>query len=120
MQRRVLLSLVNIGVAAGALFVIFGYPRYANYAIYIFLAWFVVSFSLVWAARGPAPVGRPAPGMAVPTPSASPSGTGPARGTAALRPTGPPAVGFCIYCATDLPDGADRCPACGHAGARLA
>ena len=120
MQRRVLLSLVNIGVAAGALFVIFGYPRYANYAIYVFLAWFVVSFALVWAARGSAPVGRTAPGIAVATPSAGPSGTGVVRGAGAASPAAPPAVGFCIYCGTDLPEGADRCPACGHAGARLA
>jgi hypothetical protein len=119
MQRRALLSMVNIGVAGGALFVIFAYPRFATYAIYVFLAWFVVSFSLVWVARGTTPAGRPTAGLAVPTPSGAAAGGLPVRSTGPAPPTPADSVGFCIYCATDLPDGVDRCPACGHAGARL-
>jgi hypothetical protein len=121
MQRRALLSLVNIAVAVGALLVIFLYPRFAGYAIYAFLGWFVVSFALVWVARGPSP----AAGPAVPGPTTTPSGrpaappAGPVRATAPNLTPDPVAVGFCIYCATDLPPEGDRCPACGHARARL-
>jgi len=116
MQRRALLSLVNIAVATGALLVIFLYPRYAGYAIYAFLGWFVVSFSLVWVARGPSPTAGPT----ALAPSATPGGRpGPAPGVARVTPTRPapePAeIGFCIYCASDLPAEATRCPACGHA-----
>ncbi len=120
MQRRALLSIVNIGVAAGALFVIFAYPRYAAYAIYVFLAWFVVSFVLVWAARGPAPAARPATAAGAPPSTGAASGTGVGRSPGGPSVAVPSRVTFCIYCAAELPDGVDRCPACGHAGARLA
>jgi hypothetical protein len=121
MQRRALLSLVNIAVAVGALLVIFLFPRFAGYAIYAFLGWFVVSFSLVWVARGSSPTVGPA----VPRPTTTPSGRPGSPSAGAVRPSPPgrapepPAVGFCIYCATDLPPETDQCPACGHARARL-
>jgi len=118
MQRRALFSLINLCVAAGALLVFFLFPRYAGYAIYAFLGWFLVGISTVWLlgnpsaepSRGPTPAPAGAGGAG---PAAAPlrSSTGGA-GTSAE-------VGFCIYCAADLPPGASRCPACGHAGARL-
>jgi hypothetical protein len=119
MQRRALLSLVNIAVAAGALLVFFLYPRYAGYAIYVFLGWFVVSFATVWIARGGSPVPGTSRGMAVPTPAGVPPSPAPMvrPGVPAAAPA--PPVSFCIYCAADLPVGTDRCPTCGHAGARL-
>ena len=121
MQRRALLSLVNIAVATGALLVIFLYPRFAGYAIYAFLGWFVVSFSLVWVARGPSPTAGPT----APGPTAAPGGR-PGRPLATAAAPAPPRrapepaeIGFCIYCAADLPPQADRCAACGHPRARF-
>ncbi len=123
MQRRALLSLVNLAVAAGALLVFFLYPRYAGYALYVFLGWFVVSLATTWATRGSAPaVGPRAVAAAAPaSPTTPPPRTGaPLAGAAAGgASTIPSGVGFCIYCAADLPADTDRCPACGHAGARL-
>jgi hypothetical protein len=119
MQRRTLFSIVNLGVAAGVLLVFFLFPRYAGYAVYAFLAWFLVGLSMIWLARGSAPVAGPGPLVATPAaaggalPSAAPvrkdGGT----------PSPPPEVGFCIFCATDLAPDADRCPACGHLRARF-
>jgi len=119
MQRRAMFSLINLGVAAGALIVFFLFPRYAGYAIYAFLGWFVVGLSTVWIARSNAPVPTPSPagvvaGQGTPLPSGS------ARPPAGSSPSSAPAVGFCIYCANDLPPGADRCLACGHARAQFA
>lgn len=112
MQRRAIFSLVNLAVAAAALFVLFAYPRYAGYAVYAFFGWFIVSLTVVWFARGTPPV------------SASAAGAGAAAGGAAATVPGTsapsPQIGFCVYCAADLPPGAGRCPACGHAAMRLA
>jgi hypothetical protein len=120
MQRRAVLSLINIGVAAVALLVFFLFPRYATYAIYAFLGWFLVSLVTVWVARGASPMpGPPTPGAVAAAAGAPAAATAPARRTAPAAPTAPAPIGFCIYCATDLPPGADRCPACGHTGARL-
>jgi len=115
MQRRALFSLINIAVAVGAIVVLFAFPRYAGYAIYGFLGWFVVSLSMIGFARG-------APAGAGPSSGGAPSGAG--SSAAPLPPAGRPAVGgaaappaipFCIYCATDLPTEAARCPGCGRA-----
>jgi hypothetical protein len=118
MQRRALFSLINIAVAAAAIVVLFAFPKYAGYAVYGFLAWFVVSLSVVWIARGtPSASARTSGGPAVgtvgaPLPSGSPS--------VPARPIGgstaaPATISFCIYCAADLPPGTDRCPSCGRA-----
>jgi hypothetical protein len=107
MQRRTLLSLVNLGVAGAALAVLFLLPQYATYAIYGFFAWFVVSLAIVWGSRGSRPVGRS-------TVAPAPTGPGGAlpTGRATTAPVAP--ISFCAYCAADLPIGAARCPACGH------
>jgi hypothetical protein len=110
-SHRTIFSLVNLAVLAAALGVWFLWPRYADYALYAFLGWIVVGFTLVF----------------VPWGSASASST--ARGSGAVQgspeaPTAPgagpnaavsPPIGFCIYCGYDLPPEARRCLACGHA-----
>jgi hypothetical protein len=110
---RTLLSLVNLGVLGATLAVWFTLPQYANYALYACLGWVVVAFALMYSAWGNRPFGAPAP---VGAGGASPAGAGGAPGSLAV-PSLPP-VDFCIYCATTLPVGASRCPACGHAAAR--
>jgi hypothetical protein len=120
MQRRALLYLVNFAVAGAVLLVFLAFPRYAVYAIYAFLGWFLVSLTTVWIARGGSPVTAPGPTVAV---SASAGPVGPAsagRPARAGEPLPPTEVGFCIYCATDLPATAERCPSCGHPRARFA
>ena len=114
MQRRTLLSLVNLGVAAVAVAIVFVLPQYATLAVYAFLGWFVVSLAVVWGSRGSRPVGAPA------ALSSSPSPAGPlaASGPPTAGPAGP--ISFCAYCAADLPAGATRCPACRHAVLALA
>ncbi|HYA11159.1 MAG TPA: hypothetical protein VEH10_05780 [Thermoplasmata archaeon] len=117
MRRRALFSLINLGVAAAAIVVLFVFPRYAGYAIYGFLGWFVVSLSTVWFARGTPQAAGPSPPAAAPAGGAAPlaSTARPATG----RPAAPPAIGFCIYCASDLAPDAVQCPSCGHAVKRV-
>ena len=102
MQRRVVLSLLYLGVTAAALAILFLLPQYATYALYGFLAWFIVSLALVWGARGAstAPGSRTGGGAGGGSPLASSGSASP--------------IPFCAYCAADLPAGASRCPACGH------
>ena len=108
MRGRLLLSIANLAVAAGALIVWFAFPQYGEYALWAFLAWIVVGFSTVWLRWGaPSPAGAAGPPAAA------------AAGATAGRVAGPPAISFCIYCAAELPVGASRCPACGHASPRL-
>ncbi len=121
MQRRALLSVVNIGVAVAALLIWFRYPRYWYYALYALFGWFLVSFSLTWTIR-PTPAG----GLAAPVGVARGAQRGgapaalsplPAAGPAPLRGNAPDdarPIPFCVYCATDLPEDAERCPACGR------
>jgi hypothetical protein len=119
-QRRTVFSIVNVAVAAAAIYVWYRYPQDVMYAIYALFGWFVVSFSLLWVVGGSA---RTHP--AAPTASTASSGGAPVPGarSAPLRsapadaaPSGPSApLGFCIYCAADLPADAHRCAACGHA-----
>ncbi len=108
MRGRLLLSLINLAVAATALLVWFTLPQYAEYALWVFLAWIVVGFSTIWLRWG------------TPTAAGAAGPSAPGAGGAAARPAaGSPGVGFCIYCGADLPTGATRCPTCGHADARL-
>ncbi len=107
---RTVFSLVNLGVLAVALGVWFLWPRYADYALYGFLGWTVIGFVLlfvVWGSR-PAASGSLASSAAGASPGADPS-RGPGSSAAS-----PAAIGFCVYCGTDLPPGATRCAACGH------
>jgi hypothetical protein len=107
---RTVFSFVNLGVLALALGIWFLWPRYADYAIYGFLAWTVVGFVLlfvVWGSR-PAAAGTHGAAGAGPSAGADPS-RGPSPPAAASAP-----IGFCVYCGTDLPVGATRCAACGH------
>jgi hypothetical protein len=118
-QRRAFFSLVNICVAAAAIVVLFAFPQYASYAIYGFLGWFVVSLSMVWFARGSPQTATPSPGAPLSSPGV-PSAPLPSTGRIPARaPTAPAPIAFCIYCALDLPPGADRCPSCGHAVRRF-
>jgi len=119
MQRRALFSLINLGVAAAAIVVLFAFPRYAGYAIYGFLGWFVVSLSMVWFARGAPQGAARSPVGAAPASGGGPAPLASAGRPAARVPATPPAIGFCIYCAADLPPDAERCPACGHAALRF-
>ncbi len=112
MHRRAVLWLVNIGIFSAAIVVLLEFPQYAGYIVYAFLGWFVVSLTTVWFARG-----TPSAASAAGTPPASgPAGPSrPLASGAAAAPT----IAFCIYCAADLPVGAERCPACGHAVRRM-
>ncbi len=108
MQRRTLLWLVNLAVAAAAVTIVFVFPQYSTIAVYAFLAWFVVSLGLAWSSLGRRAAGPPAV-----TPPGSPAGSsGAPLPKAAIGPTAP--IAFCAYCAADLPPGASRCPACRH------
>jgi len=112
MNGRGLLSLANLAVAAGALFVWLRYPQYAFYALYLLFGWFIVSFTLSWSVRGTPAASGPAP----------PATGGPAGGPAAApKPSPapraspePPATPFCIFCGTYLSERTGLCPACGH------
>jgi len=117
MERRTVFALVNFTVVAAVLVVIFLVPSLSAYAIYLFLGWFVVGLAMVGLSRGDAPVAGPA----APSPSAAGGAPLPSSGgrPASAPRSAPAEVPFCIYCAADLPAGADRCPTCGHAKARL-
>ena len=111
MQRRAVFSLVNVAVAAVALVVLFAFPRYAGYAVYAFLGWFVVSIAVIGLARATPPVASSSAAPSMPGGRPLPAG-------GSQRPGGtasPPPIAFCVYCAGDLPPEARRCPACGHA-----
>ena len=124
MQRRVLYSLINIGVAVAAIVVLFAFPRYSGYAVYGFLGWFAVSLVAVWFARGAPHAAAPAaPSPSAPGPSASaaPVASRPlpsaARGPAPATGTPAPAIDFCVFCGQNLTPEARRCPVCGRARA---
>ena len=101
MLARTALSLVNLGVLSGTLLVWFFLPHYATFALYACLGWVVVAFGVMYSPWGNRAIG-------------------PARVASGTTGSGGPRVplDFCIYCATSLPVGATRCPACGHAAAR--
>jgi hypothetical protein len=105
MLARTALSLVNLGVLSATLTVWFLLPHYSTYALYGCLAWVVIAFALMYSAWGNRPLG---------TTGGAGAGLRGSDGSGGSRPP----LDFCIYCATTLPVGASRCPACGHAGAR--
>jgi hypothetical protein len=109
--HRTIFSLVNLGVLGAALGVWFLWPRYADYALYAFLGWTVIGFTLVfvpWGSASGTPAARGPAGAQVATDHPLPPGSAPA---AAAQPP----IGFCVFCGTDLPPEARRCLACGHA-----
>jgi hypothetical protein len=109
MRARTLLSFLNLAALTATFVVWFAFPKYAEYAVYLALAWTVVAVTLLFSSWVSHPVG--AAGAAVP--GAAPGGAAPGGApTAPALPAGP--IPFCIYCATDLPVGASTCPACGH------
>jgi len=110
MQRRLVFSLVNIGMAVAVLTVLFLFPRYAGYAVYAFFGWFLVSLSVVWFAGAPAR----APTSAGPAAGAASAGPVAPVARPGVAPTPPARIDFCIYCAADLPAGTPRCRSCGH------
>jgi hypothetical protein len=118
MLVRTWLSFANVGVLAAVLVVWFAHPAFAEYALYGCLGWFLLAFVLMYSSWGSRPAGtrpRPLAGAAGAAPSGVPGPSGsPAGGALASAPP----LDFCIYCATSLPVGADRCPSCGHARAR--
>lgn len=112
MNRRALLSLVNVAVAGAVLVVWYRYPHYAAYTLYALFGWIVVSFSLAWVVRGVPTGGMPGASSGG---STARLGSGSSGGTSfASAPSEPIELPFCIFCAADLPVGAPRCPACGH------
>ncbi len=114
-SHRTIFSLVNLSVLASALGVWFLWPRYADYALYAFLGWTVIGFTLVfvpWGSASAAPTARGASGASAPGDPTPLAGAG-----AVAAPPQP--IGFCIYCGTDLPAEARRCLSCGHAVAAL-
>ncbi len=118
MHRRALLLLVGAAVIVATMVVWIRYPSYSGYVVYLLLAWIVVSVSLNWSSRATArpatASAAPASGARAPLPSA-PRVAAPASGASGT----PGPIPFCIYCASDLPAGATRCPACGHAAPSL-
>jgi len=110
MRARTVLSLLNLAAMTATFVVWLAFPRFAEYALYLALGWIVVASTLLYASWAARPMAMPDSGGG----SAGPSGSGPAVPLASSRTTSDPPIGFCIYCANDLPVGADRCPACGH------
>ena len=103
MLARTALSLVNLVVLTATLTIWFLLPHYSTYALYGCLAWVVVAFGMMYSSWGNRPIGAAAHPL-------SAAGDAPGSTRAPLD--------FCIYCATTLPAGASRCPACGHTSAR--
>jgi hypothetical protein len=110
MRARTVLSLLNLAAMTATFVVWLAFPRFAEYALYLAVGWIVVACTLLytsWAAR---PLGTPSGAAGRPGPASStPSVSEPAPTSASPAP-----IGFCIFCANDLPVGASQCPACGH------
>ena len=105
MLLRTLLTFVNFATIAGAIAILLAYPQYASIAFYVLLAWMFVSLALMYHPRGNRPVTGP-----------STSGIGLSPDVPLASNTGhehSSSIGFCMYCATPLAPGTDRCPACG-------
>jgi len=99
---RTALSFVNLGVLTATLVVWFEFPAYSDYALYACLAWVGAAFAVMYSRWGDRPI-RAAAG-ATPGDRKLPAGL-----------PGGTSLGFCIYCAANLPAGAPRCPECGRA-----
>ncbi|HEV2167096.1 MAG TPA: zinc ribbon domain-containing protein [Thermoplasmata archaeon] len=95
-------------VLGAALLIQFLYPALGVYVFYGLLFWLVASFFVF---RMPG-MGRtlPSGGPARPTPRISAE----VPGAPPLPSTPPVALEFCAFCGTSLPEGAAKCPACGH------
>ena len=111
MIARTLFSLLNIAAMVVTIVAWFTVPQYAAYVLYAFIAWMVVGFIVLSSAWGSRPLGSSARAAAGPTPpGGAPLPSAPGAATGASAP-----LTFCVYCATDLPSGAERCPACQRA-----
>ena len=103
-----LLTLINFALLVAAVVVYVWAPQYGTIFLYGLIAWMFASLVLFYLPisrrRLGTPLGPP-PGAPLPSATAAP---GPAAGPA------PGPVGFCIWCAHDLPPGAGFCPGCGR------
>ncbi len=115
MLVRTLLTLVNFAIFGVVIGVVLVYPQFDAVAFYFLLGWMVASFALFYLPIASRRVGG-AP-AAPTTQGPLPTGSSPTAGAAPAVPATAPAssLSFCVYCAADLPAGATRCPACGHA-----
>ncbi|MGI0140015.1 MAG: hypothetical protein ACREBT_02540 [Thermoplasmata archaeon] len=108
------LTLVNFGLLASALAVYFIAPAIATIFLYGLIVWMFASLILFYL-----PISRRRLGGAprrVAAPGATPGSATPAPAAGAALPSGRSnAIGFCIYCAAEIPPGAGNCPACGRA-----
>jgi len=108
---RTLLSLLNLAAVTVALVAWFALPQYAVYELFGFVGWMIVGFVLLGSSWGSRPVGSGIRGAgSAPAPEGGSLASSPSVGPA----TGSP-IGFCVYCAADIPPGAGRCPACHRA-----
>ncbi len=111
MITRTLFSLLNLVAMVVTIVAWFTLPQYSVYILYAFIAWMVVGFVVLTSSWGSRALGSGARGPSVPTaPGGGPLPSGPGATAGAAAP-----VGFCVYCATNLPPGATRCPACHRA-----
>ncbi|MEM0129384.1 MAG: zinc ribbon domain-containing protein [Thermoplasmata archaeon] len=110
-----LLTIVNFALLAAALVVYLTAPQFATLFLYLLIGWMFVSlvaFAVPMARhRSDLP---PPPGWRTAGPLASSASAPLPSGAAGSAPAGGPPLGFCIYCAHDLPPGAGFCPGCGR------
>jgi hypothetical protein len=111
MRARTLLSFLNLAALSATFVVWFAFPRYAEYAVYLALAWTVVAVSLLFTSWVTAPVVVPGGGAAR---AGGARGSAPEAGAGAPLPIASGPLPFCIYCGGDLPLAASLCPGCGH------
>lgn len=117
MLVRTLLTLVNFVIFGATIGVVLLYPQYDAVAFYFLLGWMVASFALFYLPFANRRVGGAPASASVSTTAGGPLPSAGAGPTLPAPPTTAPVatLGFCIYCASPLPVGAARCPACGHA-----
>ena len=106
--RTAVLALYGV-VLVAALLVQFLYPALGVYVFYGLLFWLVASF-FVFRLPG---MNRNVTGGGSARPTPSTQSAGPSAPP--LPSTPPVALEFCAFCGTSLPEGATKCPACGHA-----
>ncbi len=111
MIARTLFSLLNLVAMVVTIVAWFTLPQYAVYILYAFIAWMVVGFIVLTSSWGSRAVGAGSRGPG----SATAPGGAPLPSGAGSTAHAPAPVGFCVYCATDLPPGATHCPACHRA-----
>jgi len=109
MLFRRALAFLNIALFAAAIAAEFLLPQYSTYIFYGLIIWMVGSLFLFYG-----PAGARSTSMSQPRPAGAGAGAG--APLPSSTPTGPPArLSFCVYCGTELPSEAPRCPACGRA-----